>query len=66
MEKNELTYEAAMQSLENMAREMETGNVPIDQLATKLKEAQKLLAFCKDKLTKADAEVQKLLGGGTD
>ncbi|MBQ9286341.1 MAG: exodeoxyribonuclease VII small subunit [Bacteroidaceae bacterium] len=61
MEK-ELTYEAAMERLEALAREMEAGNVPIDQLATKLKEAQQLLAFCKDKLTKADAEVQQLLG----
>lgn len=64
METNELTYEAAMQRLENMAREMEAGNVPIDQLSTKLKEAQQLLAYCKEKLTKADAEVQQLLGEG--
>lgn len=62
MEKQELTYEAAMERLEALAREMEAGNVPIDQLAAKLKEAQQLLAFCKDKLTKADAEVQQLLG----
>lgn len=56
-----LTYEAAMKRLETLAREMEVGEVPIDQLATKLKEAQKLLTFCKDKLTRAEAEVQKLL-----
>lgn len=57
----EMTYELAVERLETLAREMEQGNVPIDQLAAKLKEAQQLLAFCKDKLTKADAEVQKLL-----
>ena len=57
----ELTYEAAMKRLEALAHEMETGDVPIDLLATKLKEAQKLLAFRKEKLTRADAEVQKLL-----
>ncbi len=60
----ELTYEAAMERLEALAREMEGGNVAIDKLATKLKEAQQLLAFCRDKLTKADAEVQQLLGEG--
>ncbi len=64
MENSPLTYEAAMERLETLAREMEAGNVPIDQLATKLKEAQQLLAFCKEKLTKADAEVQQLLGEG--
>ena len=56
-----LTYEAAMQRLEALAREMEAGQVPIDELAAKLQEAQQLLRFCQDKLTKADAEVQKLL-----
>lgn len=57
----ELTYEAAMERLEALAREIEDGNIAIDQLATKLKEAQQLLAFCKEKLTKAEAEVNKLL-----
>ena len=56
-----LTYEVAMKRLEALTREMETGDVPIDQLATKLKEAQQLLSFCKDKLTRAETEVQKLL-----
>ena len=61
MEKNELTYEGAMERLEILAREMEGGEVAIDQLAAKLKEAQQLLSFCKDKLTKVDEEVQRLL-----
>lgn len=63
MENKELTYETAMAQLEKLAREMEAGEVPIDILAAKLKEAQQLLAFCKDKLTKADEEVKKLLEG---
>lgn len=61
MEKKELTYEAAMERLDTLAREMESGDVAIDLLAAKLKEAQQLITFCKDKLTKADEEVQKLL-----
>ena len=61
MEEKELTYEAAMNRLEKLAREMENGDIAIDQVAANLKEAQQLLQFCKDKLTKADEEVQKLL-----
>jgi len=61
MEQKEITYEEAMTRLEALAREMESGEVAIDLLAAKLKEAQTLLKFCKDKLTKADEEVQKLL-----
>lgn len=50
-----------MERLETLAREMEEGNVAIDLLATRLKEAQQLLAFCRDKLTRAGEEVGKLL-----
>ena len=56
-----LTYETAMERLEALAREMENGDIVIDELATKLNEVQQLLAFCKDKLTKADEEVKRLL-----
>lgn len=61
MEEKELTYKTAMERLETLTKEMENGDIAIDQLATKLKEAQQLLQFCKDKLTKADEEVQKLM-----
>ena len=61
MTQKEMTYEGAMQRLEALAREMEAGDVAIDSLAEKLKEAQQLLAYCKTQLTKAEAEVQKLL-----
>lgn len=61
MEEKELTYKTAMERLETLTKEMENGDIAIDQLATKLKEAQQLLQFCKDKLTKADEEVRKLM-----
>lgn len=56
-----LTYEAAMARLDALARKMEAGDIAIDALAASLKEAQELIAFCRDKLTRADAEVSKLL-----
>ena len=33
----------------------------IDMLAEKIKEANEIIAFCSDKLTKADKEIEKLL-----
>ena len=33
----------------------------IDALAEKIKEANEIIAFCSDKLTKADKEIEKLL-----
>ena len=61
MQQNDLTYDAAMKRLEALTAEMESGQVPIEQLADKLKEAQRILAFCREQLTKADAEVKKLI-----
>ncbi|MBQ6966115.1 MAG: exodeoxyribonuclease VII small subunit [Bacteroidaceae bacterium] len=60
MEKN-LTYEQAMKRLEEIVTKIESGEMDIDSLATHLNEAKKLVTFCKDKLTKVEAEVKKCL-----
>jgi exodeoxyribonuclease VII small subunit len=61
MDLQETTYEQAMSQLEALARQAEDGTLPIDQLASKLKDAQQLLQFCQQKLTAAEQEVEKLL-----
>lgn len=61
MEKKKLTYEQALAQLEQLARKMEQGNVPIDELATKLRDAQSLIKFCREQLTSADKSVQNIL-----
>ena len=61
MDLKDMTYEAAMKQLEALARQAEDGQLPIDQLAAKLRDAQELLQFCKLKLTAAEEEVEKLL-----
>ena len=60
MEK-ELTYEEAMKRLEEIVKKIESGETDIDSLAANLKEAKKLVEFCKEKLTNAEAEVKKCL-----
>jgi len=62
-EQKALSYEAAVSRLEKLAAEMEDGNIAVDTLTDKLKEAQALLAFCKERLTKVDDEVKRLLQG---
>ena len=57
----ELKYETAMRQLEDIAAKMENGELDIDSLCEQLKTAQKLIAQCKDKLTKTDAEINKIL-----
>lgn len=55
------TYEQSMTRLEEITRKIENRELNIDELSTYLKEAQQLLKFCKDKLYKTDAEIQKIL-----
>lgn len=56
-----MTYEKAMKRLEEIVEKVETGQMDIDSLSATLKEAQQLVAFCRDKLTKVDAEIKKIL-----
>ena len=60
MEK-ELKYEAAMAELQSIVRKMENDELDIDQIAEQLKRAQELIKLCKDKLTKTDAKIKKIL-----
>lgn len=55
------TYTEAMKKLEAIVAKVEGGDLDIDQLGENLKEAQRLIKFCKDKLYKADAEIKKML-----
>ncbi|MBQ6749346.1 MAG: exodeoxyribonuclease VII small subunit [Bacteroidaceae bacterium] len=56
-----MTYEKAMKRLEEIVAKIESGEMDIDALAQNLKEAQKLVGFCKEKLTTVEAEVKKCL-----
>ncbi len=57
----EQTYEEAMARLEKITAQIESGELDIDHLCDKLKEAQELIKFCKDKLYKTDENIQKIL-----
>ena len=58
----EQKYEAAMRQLEDIAAKMENGELDIDSLSEQLKTAQELIKQCKDKLTKTDEDIRKILG----
>ena len=59
--KTELKYEEAMKRLEEIVRQIENGEMNIDSLADKLKEAKSLMAFCKNKLLNVEEEVNKIM-----
>lgn len=61
MAMKEIKYEEAVALLEEIVDKMENDELDIDQLSDQLKRAKELVKLCKDKLTKTDEEIKKLL-----
>ena len=61
MAKKEIKYEEAVAQLEEIVDKMENDELDIDQLSDQLKRAKELVKLCKNKLTKTDEEIKKLL-----
>lgn len=56
-----INYEQAVEQLETIVKKMESGELDIDKMSDELKKAQQLIKTCKDKLTKTEAEIEKIL-----
>jgi len=57
----ERTFEENLKMLENLVKELETGNVPLEEAISKYTEAMELAKSCSDKLTDATEKVNKIL-----
>jgi exodeoxyribonuclease VII small subunit len=56
----EQKYEEAFAQLQDIVRKMENDEYSIDEIAVQLKEAQRLIKFCKDRLDRTETEIQKI------
>jgi len=54
------SYEAAMTELEGIARRMESGEVPLEQLLSGYQRASVLMQFCKDRLQAVEEQIKVL------
>ncbi|MBQ2224835.1 MAG: exodeoxyribonuclease VII small subunit [Prevotella sp.] len=61
MTETELKYEDALRQIEQIVEKLENNELDIDTMGEQLKTAQKLIRLCKDKLTKTDDEIKKIL-----
>lgn len=59
MAKKEETYNEAIEKLRKIVAEIENGDLDVDILSEKVKEATCLIKLCKEKLYKVDEEVKK-------
>ena len=60
-EKKEMTFEESLVELENIVKELEAGNVDLDNAINKYSEAMNLAKVCGEKLNNATAKVNKIL-----
>ena len=56
-----IKYEEAIRQIEDIVERLENDEMDIGSLGAGLKKAQKLIKLCKDKLTKTEEEVKKIL-----
>ena len=63
MQDEQLTYTSAIKELEEIVQKLQRTDCEIDQLCQLTERSIKLLTFCKDKLTKTDEQLVKLLEG---
>jgi exodeoxyribonuclease VII small subunit len=56
-------YEAALSELESLVAQLESGQMPLDQLLSGYQRGATLLAFCREKLKAVEDQFQVLDGG---
>ncbi len=60
-QEKEMSFEENLNQLENIVKELENGNIPLDDAIKKFNEAMKLAKVCDDKLKKAEESVNQIL-----
>lgn len=60
-EKEEMTFEEKIKLLEDIVKELESGEVPLEEAIDKYTLAMKLAKECSDKLTKVSDKVNKIM-----
>jgi exodeoxyribonuclease VII small subunit len=61
----DLTYSDAYAKLEELVAQLEDGNIPLDELSLKVKQANELVSICENKLRNIQAEVNETIKGVT-
>lgn len=61
-----ITYTKAIAELEEIIRKMQSNECSIDNLSEMTTRSLQLLTICKEKLTKTDTELQKILAELSD
>ncbi len=58
---NEISYEAATEQIEQILTKLRNNDISIDELSKEVKRATELITLCRNRLTHAESEIQKIL-----
>ncbi len=61
MTKKDLTYNEAVQKIEEILNKLENDELSIDELTNNIRLASELMKFCKNKLRETEIEVERIL-----
>lgn len=61
MTNEEIQFEEAMQKLEKVVTQLETGDVPLEEAMTLYKEGMELTVLCQGKLQRAEKQLMSMI-----
>lgn len=61
MTKAKISYSEAVAEIESILQKIEGGNLDVDELAEKVSRVTDLLKLCRDRLTKTETQINKIL-----
>jgi exodeoxyribonuclease VII small subunit len=62
----DLTFEQAFQQLEEVVRQLESGELPLEQSLALFERGMALAKLCENKLDEAEQKVHQLVGAGSE
>ena len=59
-----MKYETALTELDEILKALREGQIPIDELDQRVKRAEELIHWCRERLRNVEAQLDQLEGGG--
>ena len=60
LNEKELSFEKALSNLEQIIREMESGEAPLESLVTHYQEGVKMLKLCRERIDSAEMKIKEV------
>ena len=66
MAEKKVDFEKSLERLETLVNEMESGDLPLEEMIKHFEEGSKLVTLCSKKLTEVEQKIEKLVKKGDE